>query len=264
VPPEVRTRRQPAAFDATRGSPIAPSYASSRDYNCETLASTFQCRLCGTSSRLRTFEPCEMLAPIASEITRTGRLCNFGRMSRRTSTRSSDPSSRHATRLCAALKLWRLGGAALRAWWSDRDRLRAWRRSWLHPRLGTRASRRGAVLPILIGEAAVAVDALADRQLSTAVAAGIGSPRSTLQSKALLVDPQNEAPSSGARAARRLGPNQASKNGPLRRAERRGCVAQCDSARLQSKAAKRKALMRKPCAGQRSFTACCTYCRSQS
>jgi hypothetical protein len=32
---------------------------------------------------------------MASAIKRTGRLCNFGRMSRRKSTRSSDPSSRH-------------------------------------------------------------------------------------------------------------------------------------------------------------------------
>jgi hypothetical protein len=31
-----------------------------------------QCRLCGTSSPLRTFEPCEPLQPIASAITRTG------------------------------------------------------------------------------------------------------------------------------------------------------------------------------------------------
>jgi hypothetical protein len=51
-----------------------------------TSDSPFQCRLCGISFPPRTFEPCEMLAFIASAITRTGRRCRFGRMSRRKST----------------------------------------------------------------------------------------------------------------------------------------------------------------------------------
>ena len=57
--------------------------------------SDFQCRRCGTSAPLYAFEQCERLEPIALVITRTGRPCSFGRMSRWKSTPSRAPSSRH-------------------------------------------------------------------------------------------------------------------------------------------------------------------------
>jgi hypothetical protein len=37
-----------------------------------------QCRLCGTSFPPRTFDACEIVAPIASAIALTGTPCSFG------------------------------------------------------------------------------------------------------------------------------------------------------------------------------------------
>ena len=125
-------------------------------------------------------------APMASAIMRTGRLCSFGRMSRRKSTRSSDPSSRHATtalRCCEAV-------AARRRWASRRrcrivagcahggDLSRA-------PGSETPASPRRCASISPIGEALIAVYALADRELSAAAAAGIGSRRDRHRSNGL-------------------------------------------------------------------------------
>jgi hypothetical protein len=65
--------------------------------------SAFQCRRCGTTVPPRIFEPCEIVAPMDSAIARAGESWSFCRVSRRKSTASSDPSSRHAA---AALRCW--------------------------------------------------------------------------------------------------------------------------------------------------------------